>query len=1090
MKQLSWNGESDLLAILIDTKSVQSDICRSRVQLWYRENYHWYMKWESNFSGRKVEKVAFNTDQPYELLISFSLNLSLNEVVEWLSYDFCWDMCLSHDSTTSAAVIDGNLLQLTPLTKAVVPPPMSATSLTFDHPVCHVSFSPFFSSDISAIVELSNGDFIFLGTNGRDVSTPSIVPSYKPPHIICRCRKSSLAMSHFIFDLRQTSIAHMSDDGNSVVIVGLVYDNVKEVETLVEILMQMPNEKGNDGEWAISQNITLERRALRLIYSSDVKSKMIIELDNGSLLEYNYLEGLQPLDTEPLLEACPWIAFLNVSSQVETRPVVIGLSRRSRLYFGDHLVSSSVSSFILTKQFLCYVLLGSRSQLRFIAVKFLIEWDPFAGSDDQQNIAVIEEGYEPRNVERGTKLVAIPSSSDAKCIIQMPRGNLEAITPRALALPYCRSLLDNSCYAEAFDLIRRQRIDMNLITDHNPQKFMAEVDLFLKQVCRDDYLNLFIASLQNYDVTSSKYIVPVFGSSRMEEKVECAVFDFSSKVNQICRHLRNQMMDSSFHSGVPSTASLQDNKFLHPILSTFAKETPPKLEEALRLIQDIAISLNVSLLSEGIQSSLQYLAFLANYDLLYETALGMYDFELCKAVARNSQKDPKIYLPMLAKLNSKPKLLAMLDVDLQLGRNESALKHLFDAKDLFGEDHFLKCLEMIEKYKLHHVGLTLFPKGSISHTTILKSLGERLLCDENKPKVALGIFLSLEPKFIDGVKRAARACGDWRTYFSYCMKENSKEDTSEIAFQIAEEIAEGRRGDYSKRETVMFSVQILLDYCDDIDSAIDSLSSAAMFGEARRIALLKSREDLENGITHAAQTYARSCLKDFNERAETFEESSDRYAVVIKMQKEQKSITTMNDEVNDEQSLFSVGSNVSNASLYSNISASSVGSVTSLSSVISVKAESTFSIVGVDAEKHRSKFNRLGQVKKKKKKRKTRKQLNKLKRGTEEELNELVFTLKVQILSDDSFQALLETIRYLAQVGKVTLANELVEAYRELTTRISSCQAKRKERETEERQKDGGVSSDVILVCEKDVDALECQSLPIDIEELFEYLDF
>lgn len=77
----------------------------------------------------------------------------------------------------------------------------------------------------------------------------------------------------------------------------------------------------------------------------------------------------------------------------------------------------------------------------------------------------------------------------------MPRGNLETINPRLLVLTILRNLLDRYApttvsspslilkltrfilfkrhdYEEAFALMRTQRIDLNLMYDHNPSDFL------------------------------------------------------------------------------------------------------------------------------------------------------------------------------------------------------------------------------------------------------------------------------------------------------------------------------------------------------------------------------------------------------------------------------------------------------------------------------------------------------------------------------------------------------------------------------------------------------------------------------------------
>ena len=73
-----------------------------------------------------------------------------------------------------------------------------------------------------------------------------------------------------------------------------------------------------------------------------------------------------------------------------------------------------------------------------------------------------------RRVERGSRIViAVPN--DTKLVLQMPRGNLETIHPRALVLSAAKKLLDKLEYQKAFDLLRRHRISMNLLCDHNPK---------------------------------------------------------------------------------------------------------------------------------------------------------------------------------------------------------------------------------------------------------------------------------------------------------------------------------------------------------------------------------------------------------------------------------------------------------------------------------------------------------------------------------------------------------------------------------------------------------------------------------------------
>jgi hypothetical protein len=101
---------------------------------------------------------------------------------------------------------------------------------------------------------------------------------------------------------------------------------------------------------------------------------------------------------------------------------------------------------------------------------------------------------------------------------------------------------------------------------------------------------------------------------------------------------------------------------LQPTLCTYARQRPPLLVEALALIRDVCASPDAagiaptnggnaraggSLSTGKVQSALRYLAFLADGTALFDAALGDCDFDMARAVARQCQMDPKVYLPLL-----------------------------------------------------------------------------------------------------------------------------------------------------------------------------------------------------------------------------------------------------------------------------------------------------------------------------------------------------------------------------------------------------------------------------------------------------------
>ena len=88
---------------------------------------------------------------------------------------------------------------------------------------------------------------------------------------------------------------------------------------------------------------------------------------------------VRPLTT--LLEPCPWVAPLELQGGEEggkegeggKAVMVVGLSGRSRLYFGEHLAWDGVASVLINHAFgfVLFLTLGTRPLLKFISFRAL-----------------------------------------------------------------------------------------------------------------------------------------------------------------------------------------------------------------------------------------------------------------------------------------------------------------------------------------------------------------------------------------------------------------------------------------------------------------------------------------------------------------------------------------------------------------------------------------------------------------------------------------------------------------------------------------------------------------------------------------------
>ncbi len=124
-----------------------------------------------------------------------------------------------------------------------------------------------------------------------------------------------------------------------------------------------------------------------------------------------------------------------------------------------------------------------------------------------------------RSVERGARLITVMPSIFA-LVMQMPRGNLETIYPRALVLAGIRHSIHDKRYKKAFLACRNHRVDMNILHDHAPLQFIANIGLFVDQVEKVEYIDLFLSQLR-YCLSFSYLIYLIIATEKKTSRKQC-----------------------------------------------------------------------------------------------------------------------------------------------------------------------------------------------------------------------------------------------------------------------------------------------------------------------------------------------------------------------------------------------------------------------------------------------------------------------------------------------------------------------------------------------------------------------------------------
>ncbi|KAL6043697.1 Elongator complex protein 1 [Balamuthia mandrillaris] len=892
---MNWNEASELLALALKLKSSSEDKRSSGtvLQLWHMNNYHWYLKQEILYHDWELAHCFWDPENAMLLNVVCRNGL-------FFQYRFCWDVHCSlgnHAANQSiVAVTDGHTLKLTPFNKMVVPPPMHATSLELAANIRDVSFAP---NSYEMAILLTTSTLFFCR------STANLVPPFEhPPEIV-----AFLSLRSSINKAEQdkeregeqedtkltTSYRHLTYLRKDVV---LVVENTidKRQERLMELKFSIP--EGDEVNGACKEVTVVNARftdvedsVLRIFHNKDTDS-VFVELADGSVLRYSHSADaakeenvLQPHVqfhlSDKVPTTCPWLS----SAIVAGKEAVIGLSERSKLYIDQQLVSSECNSFAMHSKYLLYTTLGHR--LCFLRLSL-----PFSESSVPSSSVGATHQYDDtrREVERGSRLVCVVPLG-IRVILQMPRGNLEEVNPRLLLLAIITQLLDNQEWQAAFVLMRKHRIDLNLMYDHNPAVFLAHAEDFIQQIQRISFLNLFVSCLREEDTTKTLFrseyqqrgqerlLSLDEGRSKLEhsegaDSSSRPITENQSKVNLVCDTLRE-----AFNK-------LDSKRYLLPIVTTYVRKQPSQLEEALLLIRKLRDEQPVQVLDpfgeqEKVQrsgptaeSALKYLICLVNVNQLYDVALGTYDFELTIMVAQQSQKDPKEYVPFLERLKQLNIYEQRYEIDKHLGRHLSSLRNLSQA----GEQHFATCLEVVQQHSLYKEALQIFSSKDHSKSKLdkVKEIYANYLLKNDQANQAGLLFSQIGE--LEKAANAFKTAANWRLLFATCVSLNySQEETQSLAYEVAELLTNLAR--YAE------AAAVLERYAEDPEESLVTLLLGRHFQEALRLAHFHSRTDLiPTHVQPSVQETYKFFVRKVTKRQQKFVRYADRL-VVVRQQK-------------------------------------------------------------------------------------------------------------------------------------------------------------------------------------------------------------
>ncbi|KAL9125581.1 MAG: hypothetical protein Q9217_005231 [Psora testacea] len=806
---LKWNVDSSVLAVCF----------KDRVQLWTMSNYHYYLKQEiicipEGLSMSPLE-ICWHPEKP----LHFASRTA--EGIQRLAYA----LTITSSPTSPPndygviAVIDGRILKLTPMRVANVPPPMALHELEVDHNVTDVAITHRESGDGALLLAVLYQEAVSV------FSWALHSLAYQAPSVEWRASLIPFASMAYPMSLQ---VAFGPHNSTSVLQKGIQGPRLQTFDT--GGLSSFDGELDVDGEveTLVKQRLSGRVDVCIVANSRHLTSNDDNENHNNPHSVPSFHMSIQKCSTHTV--DC---VVYNQSKQTHESKVLNGsgalpvnrltanavssdgglicfrLDEHSSLFANQRCLIRNCTSFLVTPAHL--ILTTSQQLLKFVHLA--------------QNVEILdippdmpETDERCRSIERGTKLVTVIPSIFA-LVLQMPRGNLETIYPRALVLAGIRDNINRRKYKNAFLACRNHRVDMNILHDHAPAQFLANVGLFIDKVKKVEHIDLFLSQLREEDVSKTMYKETLRDDSTTQTtKAEATPTEGSphskSKINRIC----DAFIDELSHRPL---------EHLQNIISAHVCKAPPDLGAGLMQIAKLRKQN-----SDQVDSTVEHICFLADVNKLYDNALGLYDLELTLLIAQQSQKDPREYLPFLQNLQKMPKFRRQHSIDDLLGRHAKALRHLCD-------------LESFDEVKLYTVKHNLYAQA-LEHYRYqggkfleLMRLHADYLQQEGRFKDAgiayeyLGDYKSASESF--------RQAHLWRESLSNASMDSLPHShTHPLALSLVETLIESK--DFYAAAT------IYLDYLADIPAAARLFCKGYHFAEATRIVGLHKRLDLLESV--------------------------------------------------------------------------------------------------------------------------------------------------------------------------------------------------------------------------------------------------
>lgn len=828
--KLSWSQNSDIF--LIETVKENDMRC---LYFYTISNYHWYLKQYLEFETSIIYEWSQNFAEPKQLYLFSSDG-------RFFIYKFDFSIScssgISENDESIVAVLDGQKILLTNFKSQLVPPPMCSLEVELEKSVNHVGFlkipnkdfdsNCFFTMDFGNRIKLYRC-ILEVAINGRRLVSTEIAKEFQMGGEMF-IHPIWISHEHFVI-VKHSAIFLCSVDSGEII-----------------------------------DEVFLEESIGSLVTSTK-ENHLVAQLIDGSLIELN-IENNELKMSNVVLEKLPEFCEKIIATTSKHEPAIYALKNlKKKLYLNSKELATEVTSLTITTDN-DYLIFTTIAELKFVEI------------EGRSPLQIVET----RRIERGSKIVSLIKDK-SQIIFELPRGNLETISPRILSFKIVRRLLKLQKYQYAFDLLRKERINLNLLIDLNPQKFLKELELFIAQIDNIQWLNLFLTELRNEDVTQTMY--KFCGKPDFEEEIFDGTFLTATKIEQLC------------HKMLEIFQKTDARKYLLPSITCHVKTQ--QIELALQMIWELK---QTGTGDREADDAVKYLLYLIDINVLYDIALGMYDYQLVLFVAQKSQKDPKEYVPFLNELNKLDLSYSKYKIDCHLKRFAKAVGHIAGLCHS-DDEKFEECVELVKKHNLYDSALASFSGHQKCYKRICVLYGDYLRV---KGKLLDASLMYERGGEYQQALAGARNILDWQRCLVLAKKcGSSEEEMKSLAMKLVSSLEDV--GHYKEAAYLLKRFNP-----DDFRNLVKTLTKGHFYSEAIvEVALCECAELIEEIIKPQLKIHLGDAIKSIDDDCKTFLQQKERLLSV--RQEKTRKLLNPQDEYDDD--IFSDTTSVLSASTIS-----------------------------------------------------------------------------------------------------------------------------------------------------------------------------